>query len=98
MATTKKAKPANKKAGCVCGEPRSTATGPSLLMGAGRTVEMSEEDRAFRKEMNRLHISTMTADLRLHNAHADLAEMQAARAHAELQDYLAQRTKKQACR
>ena len=42
---------------------------------------------------NPLQVATMTADLRLHNAQADMAEFAAARAHAELKDYLAQRAK-----
>jgi len=62
-------------------------------MGAGRTLGPTPEESAMRREMNRLQVEMMKADLRLHNAQADLAEFAAARAHAELQDYLAQRAK-----
>ena len=60
-------------------------------MGAARTLAPTLEESAMRREMNRLQVAMMTADLRLHNARADMAEFTAARAHAELQDYLAQR-------
>ena len=59
-------------------------------MSAGRTLAPTLEENAMRREMNRLQVATMTADLRLHNAQADMAEFTAARAHAELKDYLAQ--------
>lgn len=87
MAVLKKPEP--KKRACQC-EPPVTG-GISGLMSAGRTLGPTSEESAMRCEMNRLQVATMNADLRLHNARADLAEFAAARAHAELQDYLAQR-------
>ena len=94
MAILKKPEP--KKRACQCPPP---VTGISPLMnGAARTLAPTSEERAMRREMNRLQVATMTADLRLRNAQADMAEFTAARAHAELKDYLAQRaalTKKQ---
>ena len=87
MAVLKKPEP--KKRACQCPSP---VTGISPLMnGAGRTLGSTPEESAMRCEMNRLQVATMTADLRLRNAQADMAEFTAARAHAELKDYLAQR-------
>lgn len=87
MAILKKPEP--KKRACQCPPP---VTGISPLMnGAARTLVPTSEERAMRREMNRLQVATMTADLRLRNAQADMAEFTAARAHAELKDYLAQR-------
>jgi len=62
-------------------------------MGAARTLAPTPEESAMRCEMNRLQVEMMKADLRLHDARADMAEFAAARAHAELKDYLAQRAK-----
>ena len=87
MAILKKPEP--KKSACQCPPP---VTGISALMSdVARTLLSTSEESAMRYEMNRLQVATMTADLRLHNAQADMAEFTAARAHAELQDYLAQR-------
>ena len=87
MAILKKPEP--KKRACQCPPP---VTGISALMsGAARTLAPTSEESAMRREINRLQVATMTADLRLHNAQADMAEFAAARAHAELKDYLAQR-------
>jgi hypothetical protein len=58
-------------------------------MGAARTP--SPEESAMHREMNKVQLDMMKADLRLHNAQADMAEFAAVRAHAELQDYLTQR-------
>ena len=88
MAILKKPEP--KKRVCQCEPP---VTGISALMSAARTLAPTSEESAMRREMNRLQVETMKADLRLHNAQADMAEFAAARAHAELQDYLAQRAK-----
>lgn len=87
MAILKKPEP--KKRACQC-QPPVTGISP-LMNGAVRTLGPAPEESAMRCEMNRLQVATMTADLRLHNAQADMAEFAAARAHAELQDYLAQR-------
>ena len=81
-------KPEPKKRVCKCEPP---VTGTSARMSAARTLAPTPEERAMRREMNRLQVATMTADLRLRNAQADMAEFTAARAHAELKDYLAQR-------
>ncbi len=86
MAILKKPEP--KKRACQCEPP---VTGMSARMSAARTLAPTPEERAMRREMNRLQVATMTADLRLRNAQADMAEFTAARAHAELKDYLAQR-------
>ena len=88
MAILKKPEP--KKRVCQCPPP---VTGMSALMGAGRTLGPTPEESAMRREMNRLQVEMMKADLRLHDARADMAEFAAARAHAELKDYLAQRAK-----
>ena len=81
-------KPESKKRACQYPPP---VTGISALMSAARTLAPTSEESAMRREMNRLQLATMTADLRVHNAQADMAEFAAARAHAELQDYLTQR-------
>lgn len=86
MAVLKKPEP--KKRVCKCEPP---VTGMSARMSAARTLAPTPEEREMRREMTRLQVATMNADLRLHNARADLAEFTAARAHAELEDYLAQR-------
>ena len=91
MAILKKPEP--KKRACQCPPPviGRSATGISALTSAGRTLAPTPEESAMRREINRLQVATMKADLRLHNAQADIAEFTAARAHAELKDYLAQR-------
>jgi hypothetical protein len=84
-------KPEPKK--CKCGLPTGTsASGLSMPMGAGRTL--SHEKSAMRRETDKIQLDTMKAYLRLHNAQADLAEVTAARARAELQQYLAALAKK----
>ena len=87
MAILKKPEP--KKRACQC--PPPVTGGISGLMGVGRTWVPNPKESAMRCEINRLQVAMMNADLRLHNARADIAEFTAARAHAELQDYLAQR-------
>ncbi|OQA30009.1 MAG: hypothetical protein BWY57_03115 [Betaproteobacteria bacterium ADurb.Bin341] len=89
MAILKKPEP--KKRACQC--PPPVTGGISGLMGAARTLAPTPEESAMRREMNRLQVEMMKADLRLHDARADMAEFAAARAHAELKDYLAQRAK-----
>ena len=69
-----------------------SASGLSMLMGAGRTV--LPEESAMHREMAKIRLDVMKADLRLHNAQADLAEVTAARASAELQHDLAGLAKK----
>ena len=91
MAILKKPEP--KK--CKCGLPAGTsASDLSMPMGAARTLAPSPEESAMRREMNKIQLDTMKADLRLHNAQADLAEVTAARARAELQHDLAGLAKK----
>ena len=91
MAILKKPKP--KK--CKCGLPAGTsASSLNMLMGAARTL--SPEESAMRREMDKIRLDTMKADLRLHNAQADLAEVTAARARAELQHDLALGSKRSA--
>ena len=81
MAILKKPEP--KKRACQCPPPVTGMSAPmSALMSAGRTLGPTSEESAMRCEMNRLQVATMNADLRLHNARADLAEFAAARAHA----------------
>ena len=93
MAILKKPKP--KK--CECGLPAETsATGVSMLEGAGRTLKSGPEDIKLRREMTRVQLAIMQADLRLHNAQADLAEVTAERARAELQHDLALGSKRSA--
>ena len=87
MAILKKPEP--KKPACQC--PPPVTGGISALMGAARTLAPTPEESAMRCEMNRLQVETMKADLRLHNAQADMAAFAATRAHAELKDYLAHR-------
>ncbi len=79
-------KPESKKRACQC--PPPVTGGISGLMGGARTLAPTSEESAMRCEMNRLQVETMKADLRLHDAQADMAEFAAVRAHAELQDYL----------
>lgn len=70
MAILKKPEP--KK--CKCGLPAGTsASSLSMLMGAGRTS--SPEESAMRREMDKIRLDTMKADLRKHVAEADLAEV-----------------------
>ena len=86
-------KPKPKK--CKCGGPAdSTASGLSYLMGAARTLAPLPEESAMRREMNKIQLDTMKADLRKHVAEADLVEVTAARARAELQHDLAGLAKK----
>ncbi len=82
-------KPESKKRACQC--PPPVTGGISGLMGGARTLAPTSEESAMRCEMNRLQVETMKADLRLHDAQADMAEFAAVRAHAELQDYLTRR-------
>jgi len=86
MAVLKKPEP--KKRACQCEPP---VTGMSARMSAARTLAPTSEERAMRREMNRLQVETMKADLRKRVADAEMAEFATARAHAELKDYLAQR-------
>ena len=86
MAILKKPEP--KKRACQCEPP---VTGMSARMSAARTLAPTSEERAMRREMNRLQVETMKADLRKRVANAEMAEFAAVRAHAELKDYLAQR-------
>jgi len=86
MAILKKPEP--KKRACQCEPP---VTGMSACMSAARTLAPTSEERAMRREMNRLQVETMKADLRKRVANAEMAEFAAVRAHAELKDYLAQR-------
>lgn len=89
MAILKKPKP--KK--CKCDLPAGTsASSLSMLMGAARTP--SPEENAMRREMDKVRLDMMKADLRKHVAEADLAEVTAARARAELQHDLAGLAKK----
>jgi hypothetical protein len=83
-------KPKPKK--CKCGGPADSTA--SYLMGAARTLAPLSEESAMRREMNKIQLDMLKADLRLHNAQADLAEVTAARARAELQHDLAGLAKK----
>ena len=69
MAILKKPKP--KKRACQCPSP---VTGMSALMSAARTLAPTLEERAMRREMNKIQLATMKADLRKHTADADMAE------------------------
>ena len=69
MAILKKPEP--KKRVCQCPPP---VTGMSALMGAGRTLGPTPEESAMRREMNKIQLATMKADLRKHTADADMAE------------------------
>ena len=81
MAILKKPEP--KK--CKCDLPAGTsASGLSMLMGAARTLASSPEESAMRREMDKIQLDTMKADLRLRNAQADLAEVTAERARLAL--------------
>ena len=71
MAILKKPEP--KK--CKCGLPAGTsASSLSMLMGAARTLAPTSEESAMRREMNKIQLATMKADLRKHAADADRAE------------------------
>jgi hypothetical protein len=84
-------KPKPKK--CKCDLPAGTsASSLSMLMGAARTS--SPEESAMHREMDKVRLDMMKADLRRQVAEADLAEVTAARARAELQQYLAALAKK----
>lgn len=86
MAILKKPKPRE----CDCVRlAGGSATGVSMLEGAGRTLKSGPEDIKLRREMTRVQLAIMQADLRLRNAQADLAEVTAERARAELQRDLA---------
>ena len=69
MAILKKPEP--KKRACQCPPP---VTGISELVSAGRTLAPTSEESAMRREMNKIQLATMKADLRKHTADADLAE------------------------
>ena len=88
-------KPKPRECGCAQ-SAGGTATGVSMLVGAGRTLKSSPEDIELRREMTHAQLAIMQADLRLHNAQADLAEVTAARARAELQHDLALGSKRSA--
>ena len=86
MTTTKKTKPANKKAEYVYGKPvmAAAASMSTILESAGRTMgEQTTEDIAYRKEVNKVQLDMMKADLRKRIAEADTAEAIAARVKAE---------------
>ena len=74
MAILKKPEP--KKRACQCPPPviGRSATGISALMSAGRTLAPTSEESAMRREMNKIQLATMKADLRKHVADADMAE------------------------
>jgi len=80
MAILTKAKP--KK--CECGRPAgSTATGVSACISAARTLApSSSEESAMRREMTKVQLAMMKADLRKHVADAVVAEIIAARTKA----------------
>ena len=69
MAILKKPEP--KKRACQCPPP---VTGMSALMSAARTLAPTLEESAMRREMNKIQLATMKADLRKHAADADIAE------------------------
>lgn len=79
MAILKKPEP--KKRACQCPPPviGRSATGISALMGAARTLAPTSEESAMRREMNKIQLATMKADLRKHVADADMAETLAER-------------------
>ena len=64
-------KPESKKRACQYTLP---VTGISALVSAGRTLAPTSEERAMRREMNKIQLATMKADLRKHAADADIAE------------------------
>ncbi len=70
MAILKKPEP--KKRACQC--PPPVTGGISGLMGAARTLGPTPEESAMRREMNKIQLATMKADLRKHAADADIAE------------------------
>ena len=75
MAILKKPEP--KKRACQCPPP---VTGISALMsGAARTLAPTPEESAMRREMNKIQLATMKADMRKHAADADMAETLAKR-------------------
>ena len=81
MAILKKPKPRE----CDCVRlAGGSATGVSMLEGAGRTLKSSPEDIELRREMTHVQLAIMQADLRLRNAQADLAEVTAERARLAL--------------
>lgn len=83
MAVLKKPEP--KKCNC-----------PPPIMGVGRTMLMAAaaEVGSYAREMNKVQLDIMKADLRERLAKADLAETEAAYAKARLEDHLAARAKK----
>ena len=87
MTTTKKTKTADKKAECVYGSKPVMAAAASMstiLGSAGRTMaEQTTEDIAYRKEVNKVQLDMMKADLRKRIAEADTAEAFAARVKGE---------------
>ena len=86
MTTTKKTKPADKKAECVYGKPvmAAAASMSTILESAGRTMaKQTAEDIAYRKEVNKVQLDMMKADLRKRIAEADTAEAIAARVKGE---------------
>ena len=70
MAILKKPEP--KKRACQCPPP---VTGTSALMSAARTLAPTSEERAMRREMNKIQLAMMKADLRKHVADAEMAEL-----------------------
>ena len=64
-------KPESKK--CNGLPARTSASGLSMLMGAGRTMDLDP----LRREMNKVQLATMKADLRKHIAEAEMAELSA---------------------
>ena len=86
MTTTKKTKTADKKAECVYGKPvmAAAASMSTLLRDVTRTMGgETTEDLAYRKEVNKLQLDMMKADLRKRIAEADTAEAIAARVKGE---------------
>ena len=78
MAILKKPEP--KKRACQCPPPVTGMSAPmSALMSAGRTWAPTSEESAMRREMNKIQLATMKADLRKHAADADMAETLAKR-------------------
>jgi len=75
MAILKKPEP--KKRACQC--PPPVTGGISGLMGAARTLAPTSEESAMRREMSKIQLATMKADLRKHVADADMAETLAKR-------------------
>ena len=69
-------KPESNKRACQYPLP---VTGISALVSAGRTLAPTSEERAMRREMNKIQLATMKADLRKHAADADMADTLAKR-------------------